>query len=96
MDAEAAQAPADPGQVPARPAGGVDGQGAVEGGDGLVGAAGPGLGDGEIFQGRGQRELPRAGLQDADGPGQQGGVAGEQATGVCGAGAGGGTPGLIW
>jgi len=43
--------PPDPGQVPAGPAPGVDGQGAVEGGDGLLAPAIPDLGHGQILQG---------------------------------------------
>ena len=45
-----------------------------------------GLGGAQVLQGRGQRELPRPGLQDGDRPGQQCRVAGEQAPGVGGAG----------
>ena len=86
LDPELPEAPADPGQVPAGPAGGVDDQGAVEGGDSLVAAASPDLGHGQIFEGGGQREPPLAGFQDGDGLGQQAGAPGEQATGVDGAG----------
>ena len=66
LDSELPEAPSDPGQVPAGSAGGVDGQGAVQGGDGLVTAVGPDLGRGQVFEGGCQRQPPLAGLQDAD------------------------------
>ena len=86
LDAELPQAPPDPGQVPAGPAPGVDGQGAVEGGDGLLAAAIPDLGHGQILQGGSQREPPLGCFQETDGARQQAGVPGEQAAGVGGAG----------
>src|ERR1700733_3407432 len=52
LDPELAEAAADPAHVPARPAGGIDDQGAVECGDRRAGAAGPDLGNGEVFEGR--------------------------------------------
>src|SRR5580692_3078258 len=94
LDPELAEAAADPAHVPACPAVGIDDQGAVEGGDGRVGAAGPDLGDGEVFEGRSQRELPLAGFEDADGPGQPAGVPGHQAAGVAGAGQHAGSTGV--
>jgi hypothetical protein len=48
----------------------VDGEGAVEGGDGLMGATDSGLGDTEILEGGGQCEPSPTGLQDGDGLGQ--------------------------
>lgn len=72
----------------------MNGRRAVEGSDGLMGASGKGLGDAQILQGRGRRELPRPGLQDGDRPGQQYEVAGEQAPGVSGAGEHGGRSGI--
>jgi hypothetical protein len=74
-DAEAA---ADSGHVPARRADGVDGHGAAESGDGLVGAA-PGLGDTQILEGRGQRKLSRPSSRRVTAPGQHCRVSGEQA-----------------
>jgi hypothetical protein len=54
LDPELAEAAADPAHVPACPAGSIYHQGAVESGDGRVGAAAPELGNGEIFEGRSQ------------------------------------------
>src|SRR5580700_4296162 len=76
--AEAPEASADSRQIPACPTGGVDGEGAVEGGDGLMGASVSGRGDTEILEGGGQCEPSLTGLQDGDGLGQYFGVAGEQ------------------
>jgi beta-glucosidase len=93
-DPELPEAPPDPGEIPAGPAGGVAGQGPVEGGDGLITVDGPDLGHGEIFLGGGEGEPSLAGFEEGDGLGQQAGVHGEQAPGVDGAGLAGGYPGV--
>jgi hypothetical protein len=66
LDPEPLEAPADPGQVPPGPAGGVDDQGTVEGGDRLVAAGRPDLRHGQVLQGGGQREPPLADFEQAD------------------------------
>ena len=86
LDPELAKAAADPREVPLCPAGGMGGQGTIQGGDGPVRPVSPLLSDGEIFKDGAQRELSLAGFQYADRLREQVRIAGEHSTGVDGAG----------